>query len=382
MRLYVTPHHVVVGGDASAPNDLRPSLPISVAIARRRAAIPARRPLDVIVIGPTSLGAKVSPRRARHLSSSPSVSPISPSSLTLNNMSDTLPPFLVNTTTVAVPGERTITVYTAGPASSTDVVLLESGLGQGAAYWGAVVDAITVSAPTLRVVGYDRAGYGKSTPPTDDRSLHAMAADLSSVVSSLGASRLVLVGHSWGGPIIRTYAASSVPGLHGMVLVDHSDEHCASYFSRSMSWAFWLQSWLYQPLAAVGLLGMMMRRMGKGLPEAYASRSIADSTSASAARAGALEVSNVASLRELLTHPPELGDTPLIVISAKDGGPHKDGSMRALLAAAHRETAASVKNGTFVLAEKSGHIVPIDEPGLVAGHIVSLFRPSGRTNAD
>ncbi|WOO76455.1 Soluble epoxide hydrolase [Vanrija pseudolonga] len=296
-------------------------------------------------------------------------------------MADPLPQFLANTTAVPVPGGRTVTLYTAGAASSADVVLLESGLGQGAAYWGAVVDGIVASAPELRVVGYDRAGYGTSSPPTDDRSLHAMAGDLSAVVSSLNASRLVLVGHSWGGPIIRTYvAASSSAPLHGMVLVDHSDERCPFYFSRSMSWAFWLQSWLYQPLAAVGLLGMMMRRGFKTLPRVYAARSVADSTSAAAARAGALEVANVAGLRELLTHPPELGDTPLVVISAKDGGPHKEGSTRGLLSAAHKETAASVKNGTFVLAEKSGHIVPVDEPGLVAGHIVSLFR--GRVNAD
>ncbi|TXT15514.1 hypothetical protein VHUM_00017 [Vanrija humicola] len=297
-------------------------------------------------------------------------------------MTTPLPPFLANTTTVPAPGGRTLTLYTAGDAASSDVVLLESGLGQGAAYWGAVADAVVASAPGLRVVGYDRAGYGSSSPPADDRSLHAMAGDLSAVIDSLEARRLVLVGHSWGGAIARTYAASSSSTpLHGLVLVDHSDEHCAFYFSTGMTWAFWLQSWLYQPLAATGVLGFMMRRGFKGLPAAYASRSVADSTTAAAARAGALEVSQVAGLKGLIDHPPQLGDTPVVVISAADGpGPHKEGSTRALLAAAHKETVASVANGTFVLAEKSGHIVPADEPGLVAGHIVGLFK--GRPNAD
>ncbi|KAL1413776.1 hypothetical protein Q8F55_001558 [Vanrija albida] len=288
-------------------------------------------------------------------------------------------PFLSNTSTVAVPG-RTLTVYTAGPAASPDVILLESGLGQGAAYWGGVVEAITAAAPELRVVGYDRAGYGVSSPPTDSRTLHDLAADLGAVVDSLGASRLVLVAHSWGGPIVRTYAASA-PSPHGIVLVDHSDEGCAAYFWRSMGWAFWLQAWLYTPLSYLGVLRYAMRRMGDGIPEPYFSAALASSTSPTAARAGALEVSHVQSdLRGLLDNPPAIGDTPLVVISAADTAANTPGSMRELLIAAHKRTAAAAKNGTFVVAEKSGHIVPASEPGLIAGHAVGLFR--GRPNAE
>ena len=116
----------------------------------------------------------------------------------------------------------------AGP----DLVVLEAGLGASGYFWGPVHALL---AEHVRVIAYDRAGYGGSDPDTAPRDLSRLAADLDAVISASPHQRLVLVGHSWGGPVVRTLAARRLLAgrpLDGLVLVDPSDEHAALYFSR------------------------------------------------------------------------------------------------------------------------------------------------------
>jgi pimeloyl-ACP methyl ester carboxylesterase len=43
----------------------------------------------------------------------------------------------------------------------------------------------------------------------------------------------VLVGHSWGGPIVRVAAAGVPERIAGLVLVDQTDEGCDMFFSSA-----------------------------------------------------------------------------------------------------------------------------------------------------
>src|SRR5690625_2269342 len=97
---------------------------------------------------------------------------------------------------------RHLHVVVAG--TGTDLVVLEAGLGAGALSWGPVLELL---APHCRVVAYDRAGYGRSDPDLRPRDLSRLADDLITVVGAVDHARLVLAGHSWGGPVVRLAAA-------------------------------------------------------------------------------------------------------------------------------------------------------------------------------
>ena len=47
----------------------------------------------------------------------------------------------------------------------------------------------------------DQAGHGESRTDRKDSSIAALAADVETVVTELGLKRVILVGHSMGGPV-------------------------------------------------------------------------------------------------------------------------------------------------------------------------------------
>ncbi|BEI99233.1 hypothetical protein CcaverHIS631_0402760 [Cutaneotrichosporon cavernicola] len=258
--------------------------------------------------------------------------------------------FLTNTQPVTLPDGRVLQTYTAG--SGGDVIVLESGMGAGAAYWGLVVDEL-VSHP-VRVVGYDRAGYGGSTPANDTRRVQDLANDLVHLLSTLDMDRLVLVGHSWGGPILRVATAQLPPDikrkLAGLLLVDPSDELCRFYYSYTTIWFFWASSYLIYAAYYLGLMPRIGRAVLDPLPEPYMSAALA----ASLPHAQAWEVMDITT--NLRT----------------SGGDEIGQARRDELCAAHRRRVQIVK-GRYILAEKSSHNVNIDEPGLVAREAMTLL---------
>jgi pimeloyl-ACP methyl ester carboxylesterase len=71
-----------------------------------------------------------------------------------------------------------------------------------------------------RVVALDLAGYGQSGVGRKDWTMPAFGQDVVSVVEALGLKRVVLIGHSLGGPAVLE-AARRMPGrVAGVVLVD------------------------------------------------------------------------------------------------------------------------------------------------------------------
>ncbi len=71
-----------------------------------------------------------------------------------------------------------------------------------------------------RVVALDLAGHGQSGGGRKDWTMAAFGEDVVSVVEALGLKRVVLIGHSLGGPAVLE-AARRMPGrVAGLVLVD------------------------------------------------------------------------------------------------------------------------------------------------------------------
>ncbi len=74
---------------------------------------------------------------------------------------------------------------------------------------------------TRRAIAFDMRGHGQSDPaPNEDYSLAAMADDLASVVDSLGLQEFILLGHSYGGGVIATYAGMHPERVAALLFVD------------------------------------------------------------------------------------------------------------------------------------------------------------------
>ncbi|MET0781890.1 MAG: alpha/beta hydrolase [Microbacterium sp.] len=117
----------------------------------------------------------------------------------------------------------------------TPTVVLVSGLGDGAEVWSTVPDQVEPTSPTVygdvasftRVCAYDRPGTsgGRSTEVLQPTSAQTSADDLERLLTASGESGpFVLVGHSYGGPIIRVFAGDHPDLVAGLVLVDALSE--------------------------------------------------------------------------------------------------------------------------------------------------------------
>ena len=98
------------------------------------------------------------------------------------------------------------------------MVVVENGLGDFSFDW--VLVQTRVSRFT-RICTYDRAGYAWSDPGPKPRTFAQINLELRDALRKLGErGPFVLVGHSFGGPVVRQFAADYPDPTAGMVLVD------------------------------------------------------------------------------------------------------------------------------------------------------------------
>ncbi|HKE88432.1 MAG TPA: alpha/beta hydrolase [Vicinamibacterales bacterium] len=102
------------------------------------------------------------------------------------------------------------------------VVLLEAGIAASSLSWAVVQPQIAAFA---RVCAYDRAGLAWSDAPSQPRTLDRIVDELAAVLAHVGGrGPFVLVGHSFGSFVVRTYAARHSLSVAGIVLVDPPTE--------------------------------------------------------------------------------------------------------------------------------------------------------------
>lgn len=117
-------------------------------------------------------------------------------------------------------GNYQVQVATLGAGSYT--VILEAGFGRDLGVWRNVAPALAKSA---KVVAYSRAGHGKSDPRPEAPTIAARTNELEQLIATAGLKPpFVLVGHSYGGFLVRSYAVRHPEQVAGMVFVDPSDE--------------------------------------------------------------------------------------------------------------------------------------------------------------
>jgi len=117
-------------------------------------------------------------------------------------------------------GGHRLHVNCAGRGSPT--VVVETGLGDFSFDWVLVQTRV---ARFARICTYDRGGYAWSDVGPMPRTFAQINLELHDALHKLGEKGpFVLVGHSYGGPVVRNYAAVYQPEVAGIVLVDSAHE--------------------------------------------------------------------------------------------------------------------------------------------------------------
>jgi pimeloyl-ACP methyl ester carboxylesterase len=267
---------------------------------------------------------------------------------------------------------------------------MEAALGGSSISWSLVQPAL---AQLTRTCSYDRAGFGWSEPGPMPRTAGRAADELRVLLDRAGVEPpFVLVGHSFGGLIMRVFAARHRDEVAGLVLVDpaHPEDWVRPapkeqikidrglrLCRQGATAARFGASRVLSGLATLGLFGVArtlgqvvirsrMARHDEGLfaplwklpletrkplrqfwtQEKFFDALGSHIASISSSAAETLEASADG-----------YGDLPLVTISSTDPGDYRLRQQEALAGLSRR--------GRHVVASNSGHWIPIDQPGVV-----------------
>lgn len=274
-------------------------------------------------------------------------------------------------TQIALPDGRALTAVVHGEGAPSVVLL--SGFMAGSSEWSAVQRHL---APHVRTVSYDRAGYGDSTDRDGLAGTSAALADLLALLDGLKITDpAVFVAHSWGGVLLRLLARREPERVAALGLVDATRAEMLS--PRSLR----IQGGALRVMRALGpvgvprlLLGGAVRGKLGGLTTDEAAAFLRDAASRRTLTAGLLENAAMAEDLALLADLEREGlpavPVTYIVGERADPGGRK---ARAQMLAGHRDEAQQHPRGRLLLAAHSGHLVPQQQPDLVADEVLTLI---------
>ncbi|MEG3144274.1 alpha/beta hydrolase [Sphingomonas sp. RT2P30] len=286
-------------------------------------------------------------------------------------------------------GGRRLHIDCRGTGAPT--VILEAGLGTGGTVdWTLVHDRI---ARITRICAYDRAGIMWSDPKDTAQHAVAVADDLHALLHAAGiAGPLVLVGHSVGGPYVRSYVGRYGNQVAGLVMVDPTTPDQVARLGKATGADVDPNraSTLFHLAAALSRTGIV-RLMASGAgdrhlpPEAAAAMAAYASTSISGAAAELDGFDrSMADARAVRS----FGDRPLIVLTAM--APFTPAQLKTLgitpAAGArfkrewqqlHAEQARFSSRGRQQIVPDATHYIQFDRPDLVVaavGEVIATVR--------
>lgn len=266
-------------------------------------------------------------------------------------------------------------------------IVLEAGISASSVSWRPVQKEL---ARHYRVLAYDRAGYGWSPRIRTPRTIHRLCAELQALLDASGASGpYVLVGHSFGGLLLRHFAAYAPEKVAGLVLVDPLEPVEWSPLTEAQAFRSRKGVQLSRRGALLARLGVvrlgldlltsgtqflpkLLARVSSGKGAAVPDRMVGEVRKLPqdlwpVLKAHWCQPRCFENMAEYLARLPEscalalddsaVRELPLVVISAEKTSP--------AVIEAHRATAALSTRGRHIVAGGSGHWVQLDNPDLV-----------------
>jgi pimeloyl-ACP methyl ester carboxylesterase len=234
-----------------------------------------------------------------------------------------------------------------GPA-----ILLESGGGMDSTEWDALAPRLARETGAT-VIAYDRAGFGRSDLPETPYDLREDTAALWRGLRSLGLDQdLVLVGHSYGGFLIRFEAAEHPDAVRGLVFVDP--------FTVELVDALGIDYCNNHPM------------MGK-LPFDTSHLERLSKLQRAMIRMVGAPRSNLAEKTAVMRKAVVPKGIPVRVITSGTAwlpDPKEAKAWRE----SHERFTASIDGAQQVLAEKSGHMIPFSQPDLIISVVSDVIR--------
>ena len=277
-------------------------------------------------------------------------------------------------------------------------LVLESGIAASSLNWCLLQPRLAAFAKTC---SYDRAGFGWSTTENRSCSLTRITDDLHALVRALDLPvPFVIVAHSFGGYISRTYAQRFPQDLAGVVLVDPLTPEEWISPTSSQRWMLRRGIWFSRiggVLAAVGLVRVCLWLLARGKSD------VPKGVLASFGNKATETVARI--LRELLKLPPEVtrvirarwstsqffwtmaayiqslprcaaelhdcpfpSDIPVTVLSGAHQTPER--------LAEHAAIANHSRRGRHLIAARGAHWIHLDQPELVVEAVREIVESS------
>lgn len=254
------------------------------------------------------------------------------------------------------------------------LIVFEAGMSAPAACWVHTQRELSVHARTL---SYDRAGYGGSDIDAADRTLERLTEDLTSLLDAIGESEpVVLVGHSWGGPILRCFADQHPERVAGLVFIDGTVAEMMTPGITRLNLVVFRVNTLLARLGRIGpiLRGVLPNGFSNAISPEDQALLVRDYACAPAMAAGRREALQVGAAVPLLKRLQADGtpNVPTICLQAGDIT-RATAKMRARWNAIVEKLMESAPRGRLIVVDGAGHLIPQEKPEPVHDAILEVF---------
>jgi pimeloyl-ACP methyl ester carboxylesterase len=255
-------------------------------------------------------------------------------------------------------GDHKLHLLCKGSAAPT--VVIETGAAEASHFWWPVQDQI---AEFAIVCTYDRAGYGWSEATRAGRTIDDRGEELHTLLANAGIpGPYILVAHSYGGLVVRSFAQNHPGEVAGLVLVDTPEE--ATIFQPDVL-DFYAKARLMNRVVAIGSRFGVLRLLRHWIPLDRFGFWLVRPAEYAALCDDLASLELVPMSMRGSEKPGSLGALPVGVITHGQPFPGPFAILEKNWSQGQTRLAALSNNSQLIVARNSNHMIEIDEPHLV-----------------